>query len=84
MLEGVETEARKAKKGLWADPQPVPPWEGRKRKWSFSIPDPFTLTPPHAPPCGLPLPLLHWASLRGSYALLELLVMSKDVLGPAS
>jgi hypothetical protein len=27
VLEGLETEAREAKKGLCADPQPVPPWE---------------------------------------------------------
>jgi endonuclease YncB( thermonuclease family) len=27
-----EDEARKAKKGLWADPNPIPPWEFRKKK----------------------------------------------------
>ena len=30
-LERLETEAREAKNGLWADPHPVPPWEWRKR-----------------------------------------------------
>jgi endonuclease YncB( thermonuclease family) len=30
-LEGLELEAREAKKGLWADPQLVPPWEWRHR-----------------------------------------------------
>jgi micrococcal nuclease len=32
VLEELEKAAREAKKGLWADPQPVPPWEWRKRK----------------------------------------------------
>jgi micrococcal nuclease len=31
MLEELEQKAREAKKGLWADPHPVPPWEVRKR-----------------------------------------------------
>lgn len=31
-LEGLEHEARKARKGVWTDPKPVPPWEWRKRK----------------------------------------------------
>ena len=31
VLEGLENEAREETKGLWADPQPVPTWEWRKR-----------------------------------------------------
>ncbi len=31
VLEGLEKEARKGRKGLWADPQPLPPREWRKR-----------------------------------------------------
>ena len=31
VLEGLENEAQEARKGLWVDPQPVPPWEWRKR-----------------------------------------------------
>jgi endonuclease YncB( thermonuclease family) len=29
VLEGLENEAREARKGMWADPQPVLPWEWR-------------------------------------------------------
>jgi len=32
VLEGLEKEAREAKKGLWAHPHPVQPWEWRKRE----------------------------------------------------
>ena len=32
VLEGLETDAREGRKGLWVDPQPVPPWKWRKRK----------------------------------------------------
>jgi micrococcal nuclease len=31
VLERLEAEAREGRRGLWADPQPVPPWEWRKR-----------------------------------------------------
>jgi len=31
VLEGLETEARKTQKGLWADRQPVPPCEWKKK-----------------------------------------------------
>ncbi|HEU0068900.1 MAG TPA: thermonuclease family protein [Nitrospiraceae bacterium] len=30
--EGLEDQARAARKGLWADPNPVPPWEWRKKR----------------------------------------------------
>lgn len=29
-LERLENEAREAKRGLWVDPNPVPPWEWRR------------------------------------------------------
>jgi micrococcal nuclease len=34
VLEGLENEAREGRKGLWADPQPVPPWEWRQLRRS--------------------------------------------------
>ena len=43
-----------------------------------------TTISPHAPPCGLIVLLLEWASPRGPYALHDLPVMFKEVLGPAS
>jgi endonuclease YncB( thermonuclease family) len=30
MLERLEKEAREARRGLWADPNPIPPWEFRR------------------------------------------------------
>jgi micrococcal nuclease len=32
VLEKLENEAREAKRGLWADPNPVPPWGWRKNR----------------------------------------------------
>ena len=31
VLEELENDAREAKKGLWAEPNPISPWEWRKR-----------------------------------------------------
>jgi len=31
VLEGLEKAVREERKGLWADPHPVPPWEWRKK-----------------------------------------------------
>ena len=31
VLEGLEQDARKAQRGLWADTHPVPTWEWRRR-----------------------------------------------------
>ena len=32
VLEGLEHEAREARRGLWVDSVPIPPWEWRKRR----------------------------------------------------
>lgn len=37
VLQELEEEAREAKKGLWADPAPVPPWIYRKAKRGQSL-----------------------------------------------
>jgi micrococcal nuclease len=37
VLEGLETEARKAQKGLWIDPTPIPPWVYRKARRGQSL-----------------------------------------------
>ena len=44
MLEGLEKDAREAKKGLWVDPAPIPPWVHRKARRGQSI-DPSDLVP---------------------------------------
>jgi endonuclease YncB( thermonuclease family) len=37
VLEGFEKEAREAKKGLWVDPAPIPPWIYRKARRGQSL-----------------------------------------------
>lgn len=44
VLEVLERDAREAKKGLWVDPQPVPPWEWRKARRD-QAPDSSDLVP---------------------------------------
>lgn len=39
-LEGLEQAARQARKGLWIDPRPIPPWEFRKAQRNASKPSP--------------------------------------------
>jgi len=36
VLEGLEKEALDAKKGLWGDPAPTPPWVFAKRGVAFN------------------------------------------------
>jgi hypothetical protein len=44
VLEGLEKDAREAKKGLWVDPVPIPPWVYRKARRGQS-PDLSDLVP---------------------------------------
>jgi len=37
VLEGLEKDAREAKKGLWVDPAPIPPWVYRKARRGQSL-----------------------------------------------
>ena len=37
VLEGLETEAREGRKGLWIDPAPIPPWVYCKAKRGQSL-----------------------------------------------
>jgi len=37
VLEGLEKEAREAKKGRWVDPAPIPPWVYRKARRGQSL-----------------------------------------------
>lgn len=37
VLETLETEARQTKRGLWIDPNPVPPWVYRKSKHKHAV-----------------------------------------------
>jgi endonuclease YncB( thermonuclease family) len=41
VLEGLETEAREAKKGMWADPHSVPPWEGGSEVGELAVASPL-------------------------------------------
>jgi micrococcal nuclease len=52
-LEELEKEARDAKKGLWADPAPVPPWVYRKARRRQAL-DPSDLTPRGTPALAAP------------------------------
>jgi micrococcal nuclease len=50
-LAQLEAEARTAKRGLWADAHPIPPWEWRQPHHAPSIVVPFPQRPTPAPQC---------------------------------
>ncbi|MBS1856124.1 MAG: thermonuclease family protein [Acidobacteria bacterium] len=55
VLPALEDEARAAKRGLWADPSPMPPWEWRRcacatrETFTVRIPSPLIRPPGQAP-----------------------------------
>jgi endonuclease YncB( thermonuclease family) len=51
MLARLEAEARTAKRGLWADAHPVPPWQWRQPHHARSIAVPAPPRPTPAPQC---------------------------------
>ena len=53
VLERLEKEARAAKKGLWADPAPIPPWAYRKPRRG-QAPDWLDMEAPHEEVVPLP------------------------------
>jgi micrococcal nuclease len=47
VLDELEKAAREERKGLWANPQPVPPWEWQKiKKFGVNRYDPRNPVPP--------------------------------------
>ena len=40
-LAKAETEAKKAKRGLWADPHPIPPWRFAQQQKQATTPPAF-------------------------------------------
>ena len=53
VLEGLERKAREGKRGLWADPHPVPPWVYRKARRGHA-PDWIDMEAPHEQVVPLP------------------------------
>jgi endonuclease YncB( thermonuclease family) len=62
VLAQLEAEARAAKRGLWADAHPVPPWQWRKAKRQAPAPGAAAVPPPDSPLVGNQKShVYHWA-----------------------